>query len=74
VAATLKLARAMRVVHGVIGKKIITYDLKKDKPTDEDLKKILIGRSGTLRAPCLQVGDVFVGGFDQALYGRLLNL
>jgi hypothetical protein len=74
VPATLKLARSMRAVHGVIGKKIISYDLKKDNPSDEELKKILIGRSGTMRAPCLQVDDVLVGGFDQDLYSRLLKL
>jgi hypothetical protein len=69
----LKLVRKMRKVHGVSGKKITTFDLSKDSPTDDELVKLIIGRSGTLRAPCLQVDDIFVGGFNGDLYKKLLG-
>ena len=64
----------MRKVHGVSGKKITTFDLPKDTPNDDELAKLIIGRSGTLRAPCLQVGDIFVGGFNSELYKSVLAL
>ena len=70
----LKLVKKTRKVYGVSGKKITSYDLSKDSPTDDDLAKLIIGRSGTLRAPCLQVGDTFVGGFNADLYKCLLKL
>jgi hypothetical protein len=44
-------------------------------PTDENKEAILekaIGRSGSLRAPTIQVGDQFVIGFNQELYTKLL--
>jgi arsenate reductase-like glutaredoxin family protein len=70
----IKLARKARRVYGVSGQKIVSYDLSKDKPSDEELAKLVIGRSGTLRAPCLQVDDDFVGGFNPDLYKKLLKL
>jgi len=70
----LKLAKKSSKVFGVMGKKVISYDIKKDTPTDEEILKIIIGRSGTLRAPCLQVNDIFVGGFDVVLYKNILKL
>lgn len=71
--AALKLVKSMRKVYGVSGKKITTFDLSKENPSDEDLSKLIIGRSGTLRAPCLQVNDIFVGGFNSELYKSLLK-
>jgi arsenate reductase-like glutaredoxin family protein len=70
----LKLVRKLRKVYGVSGKKITTFDLSKGTPNDDELAKLVIGRSGTLRAPCLQVGDTFVGGFNSELYKKLLAL
>ena len=70
----LKLARGFKRVHGVSGQKIVSYDLQKDNPTDDELAKLIIGRSGTLRAPCLAAGDDFVGGFNAELYKKLLKL
>ena len=69
----LKLVKNLRKVYGVSGKKITFFDLSKDSPSDDDLAKLIIGRSGTLRAPCLQVNDIFVGGFNSDLYKKLLK-
>ena len=72
-AETLKMVRRFKKIYGVIGKKVVSYDVVKDKPSEDDLKKILIGRSGTLRAPCFEVGDTFVGGFNPELYKKLIK-
>ena len=73
-AETLKLAKSFRYIYGIRGQKVVSYDLKKENPSDEDLLKILLGRSGTLRAPCLSVDDSFVAGFQKDLYQKLLKL
>lgn len=72
--ASVKLVRQCRKVIGIMGKKVVSYDLKNDRPTEDDLKKIIIGRSGTLRAPCLQVEDVFIAGFNEDVYKEFLKI
>ncbi len=37
--------------------------------TRESILKVVIGRSGSLRAPTVQSGDVFLVGFNETLYG-----
>lgn len=58
------------MIYVVNGRNILTLP-----PTAANKEAILdkaIGRSGSLRAPTIQVGDQFVVGFNQELYTRLL--
>ena len=41
--------------------------------SDDELAKVILGRSGTLRAPAFQVGDVFVVGFHAEGYTELFG-
>ena len=50
------------------GKKVTTVDLKKDRPDDLALAKLLLGPTGNLRAPTLKTGKVVVVGFNQEMY------
>jgi hypothetical protein len=45
-----------------------------DGPTDAELSTILLGRSGTMRAPVLKVGDVLVAGWDEGCVRELLGV
>lgn len=48
------------------GKKVETH-----VPTEDDrevILKVILGRSGSLRAPTVQVGNVFYVGYNDALY------
>lgn len=48
------------------GKKVETH-----VPTEDDrevILKVVLGRSGSLRAPTVQVGNVFYVGYNDALY------
>ncbi|MBS0266193.1 MAG: hypothetical protein JSS02_29960 [Planctomycetes bacterium] len=61
-AEAVRLARSMRYLHIARGKKVVHFDLQTDHPTDDELKKLLIGPSGNLRAPTARVGNrMFVG-------------
>ena len=47
--------------------------MKSDAPTDEELSKLILGRSGTLRAPTLRRGKTLLVGFNQAAYDEVLS-
>jgi hypothetical protein len=46
------------------GKKTIHLDLADDHPGDEEILSLILGRSGTLRAPALRRGTTFVVGYN----------
>ncbi|MGQ0636182.1 MAG: ArsC family (seleno)protein [Planctomycetaceae bacterium] len=60
----LKLVRTARHLFVAKGKKVVQFDLGKDAPGDAELKKLVIGPSGNLRAPTLRVGDRMFIGFN----------
>ena len=51
------------------GKRVETFVPSDD--TQEPILKAVLGRSGSLRAPTLQSGDVFFVGYNVALYENL---
>jgi arsenate reductase-like glutaredoxin family protein len=55
------------------GKKVVHFDLKKDKPSDDDLAAVVIGPSGNLRAPTLKIGRTLIIGFDEETYRKVLS-
>ena len=54
------------------GRKVERIDLREDRPTDEELLTMLLGRSGKLRAPTLRTGDTLVVGFNQEVLADAL--
>lgn len=48
------------------GRRVETFVPTED--TQESILKVVMGRSGSLRAPTLQKGNVFLVGFNAALY------
>jgi arsenate reductase-like glutaredoxin family protein len=50
------------------GTKVIHFDLRRNRPDDDSLLELLIGRSGKLRAPALKTGRTLIVGFDQSTY------
>jgi hypothetical protein len=63
----------MHEVVAMKGKKVVRYDLKKDKPSEADLKAIIIGPTGNLRAPTFKIGKTVVIGFDEATYKQIFK-
>lgn len=55
------------------GRKILSFDLKKDRPSDEEILELILGRSGALRAPSLRVGDTFVVGYNADLLDEVFG-
>ncbi|MCP4447681.1 MAG: hypothetical protein GY811_20445 [Myxococcales bacterium] len=55
------------------GKKVLTFKMKSDAPDDEELLKLMLGRSGALRAPTLRRGKTLLVGFNADAYSETLG-
>jgi len=62
----------MRELYVARGKKLVHFDLKKDYDEDE-VAGLILGRSGTLRAPVLRVGKKLIVGFNVEALGQVLK-
>lgn len=62
--STLRVAR---------GKKIVDVDLKKNRPDDDELTKLMLGPTGNLRAPALKIGKTVLVGFNADVYAETLK-
>ena len=71
-AQALKLARSVRHVYVAKGKKVVHFDMQADAPPDAELKKLLIGPSGSLRAPTVRAGDRLFVGFNSEEFAASL--
>ena len=72
-ADALALVRKANEVYAAKGQKVVHFDLKKVKPSDDELAKALLGPTGNLRAPTLRKGKTLVVGFDEETYKRVLG-
>lgn len=55
------------------GRKIVRFDLKNERPSDDELLDHMLGRSGALRAPSLRIGRTFVVGYNAELLETVLG-
>ena len=69
----LALAKAADKVIVARGKKVVTFDMKKQPPDDDTLAVHLLGPTGNLRAPTLRKGKTLLVGFGEEAYRQLLK-
>jgi hypothetical protein len=72
-ADALKLLSGIDRLIAARGKRVVEFDLKRDRPDDETLLAHLIGPTGNLRAPTARVGKTLLVGFNPDVYGRVLE-
>lgn len=72
-AEALELLSKVERLHVTRGKKVLSFDLRKDTLSQEELLKLVIGPSGNLRAPTLKVGKDLLVGFDEEMYKKVLK-
>jgi arsenate reductase-like glutaredoxin family protein len=70
-ADALQLISDVNTLYVTRGTKVVYFDLKQDRPDDQVLLQMLIGRSGKLRAPTVKVGQTVIVGFDQSIYEQV---
>ena len=68
----VRLAREAAQLWVARGKKVRHFDMKKAPPSDEELKKLLIGPSGNLRAPTVRRGNKLFVGFEQEQFEQAM--
>ena len=69
----LALVKKVSKIYAAKGKKVVYFDLKKDKPSGDELAKVLLGPTGNLRAPALRRGKTLVVGFDEETYKKVFG-
>jgi arsenate reductase-like glutaredoxin family protein len=67
------LVKQVKELYVAKGKKVVHFDLKKDKPGDDELAKVLLGPTGNLRAPAIRKGKTLVVGFDEETYKQVFG-
>jgi arsenate reductase-like glutaredoxin family protein len=68
----LRLVRESDELWVARGKKLLRFEMAAS-PSDEALAKVILGRSGNLRAPAFRVGQRFVVGFHAEGYAELFG-
>ena len=72
-------AEALSLLEGVTelcvakGKRILRFDLERERPSDEEILELILGRSGKLRAPALRTGTRLVVGYNEELLETTLG-
>ena len=54
------------------GKKLIKFS-PASEASDDEIAKVILGRSGTLRAPAIKVGNIFLVGFHADGYTEIFG-
>ena len=67
----LQLARGCSTALVAKGRKLLRFDLA--ETADDELSAAILGRSGTLRAPAIRSGNVFLVGFHPEAYGEVFG-
>lgn len=55
------------------GKKTLHVDLSAERPSDDELLGLLLGRSGKLRAPTMRSGARLIVGYNSDMLRTLLE-
>jgi arsenate reductase-like glutaredoxin family protein len=60
-------------VYSTKSRKVIHLNIKEENPAREDVLALLMGRSGTLRAPVIKHRSALIVGFDEETYTKVLT-
>jgi arsenate reductase-like glutaredoxin family protein len=71
--AALALLDGVTDIYVAKGKKILHLDLTAERPSDDELLGLLLGRSGNLRAPAIRAGTRFVVGYNPEILETTLR-
>ena len=55
------------------GKSVVIFDMKNTPPDDDALASHILGPTGNLRAPTLQIGKTLLVGFSEPAYQEVLG-
>jgi arsenate reductase-like glutaredoxin family protein len=67
------LAKAADKVVVAKGKKVVTFNMRREPPDDDTLAAHLLGPTGNLRAPTVRKGKMLLVGFGEEAYRQVLG-
>ncbi len=67
-ADAVRIARQASHLWVAKGKQVVHFNMARDKPSESELRNVLLGPSGTLRAPVIRFGNKLFVGFDEACF------
>ncbi len=72
-ADALKLASQADHIYASKHTKHVHFDMKNDRPGDDQLLEIMLGPTGNLRAPIIRKGKNLLVGFNEESYKQILT-
>ena len=72
-AEALALANSAEKIVVAKGKKVVTFDMKRNPPDDDTLAAHILGPTGNLRAPTIRRGKMLLVGFNEDAYQQFLG-
>ena len=69
----MDLLKEVSELYATKGKKVTHIRLKKERPDDDELLKLMLGPTGNLRAPTLRKGKTLMVGFHEETYQSLFG-
>lgn len=71
--AVKAVLKGVEIIVSMKGKKLVRLNLKKDKPSQDEIHAAILGPFGTLRAPALRKGKTLIVGFNPETYKTLFK-
>lgn len=71
--AALSLLSDVQELYVAKGRSLLHYRRSDDWPDDDTLADLILGRSGTLRAPVIRSGPTMIVGFHPDAYQAVLG-
>jgi arsenate reductase-like glutaredoxin family protein len=68
----LDLLEGIRDLYVAKARRVLHFDLTKERPPDDELLGLMLGRSGKLRAPTLRAGSKLIVGYNADVLGETL--
>ena len=68
-----ELLEEVTQLYAAKGKKVVHVNLEKDELSKDELKKLVLGPTGNLRAPTLRKGKTLMVGFHEETYENLFG-
>jgi arsenate reductase-like glutaredoxin family protein len=70
----LGMARQVKRLVAVRGKKVTAVDVTANTPSDDELAALMLGRTGNMRAPIMRVGQILLVGYHDQVFADELGL
>lgn len=64
----MELLKDVDEIYATKARSVVRFDLRKERPSTEQLLSVLIGRTGNLRSPTMRRGRMLIVGFNEDMY------